>query len=84
MSVEYNTAFRYMTEENLTYVDDLMLDWDLEDCPEADLPDDFFNDMRNTQQQICKRDNITNRQLGVELRPLLRMRVGTDFESVEW
>ena len=69
----------YMSAENLRYFDDLMLDWDLEDCVEADLPDDFFNEMRNTQQQICKRNNMTSEELSLELRPLLRTAGHNDY-----
>jgi len=68
-----------MSAENLRYFDDLMLDWDLEDCVEADLPDDFFTEMRNTQRQICKRNNMTSKELSIELRPLLRSIGDNDY-----
>jgi|SaaInlV_125m_DNA_1040241.scaffolds.fasta_scaffold91295_2 hypothetical protein len=68
-----------MSDENLELVDELFSDWDLEDCVEADLPDDFFNEMRNTQQQICKRNNMTSEELSLELRPLLRTAGHNDY-----
>ncbi len=71
----------YMSAENLRYFDDLILDWDLEDCVESDLPDDFFTEMRNTQRQICKINNMTSKELSIELRPLLRSIGRNDYIS---
>jgi hypothetical protein len=71
---------RYLSDENALMLDDLEADWTMEDCPEADLHEDFWKDMRSSQAGLG-RLGITTREIGVELRPLLRMlRNGIDEE----
>ena len=62
---------RYLSDENVLMLDDLEVDWTMEDLPEADLHEDFWKDMDSSYAGL-KRLGITSRELGVELRPLLR------------
>ena len=62
---------RYLSEENSLVIDDLLVDWTIEDCPEADLHEDFMKDMRSSYKCLTNH-GITSRELGIELRPLLR------------
>jgi hypothetical protein len=78
MELEYNSHTRYMSEDNQMLLDDLFADWSLEDCVESDLDEQFFRDFHSSQTCLCQADNMTTRELGQELRPLLRFRTTGD------
>jgi len=74
MEVDYSSPTRFMSEDNQMILDDLFADWSLEDCVESDLDAQFFRDFHSSQNSLCSADNMTTRELGQELRPLLRFR----------
>lgn len=78
MEVDYSSPTRFMSEDNQMMLDDLFADWSLEDCVESDLDAQFFRDFHSSQSSLCSVDNMTTRELGQELRPLLRFRVQGD------
>ena len=78
MEMQYASHTRYMSEDNQMMLDDLFADWSLEDCVESDLDEQFFRDLHSSERCLCATDNMTTRELGQELRPLLRFRTTGD------
>jgi len=60
-----------MSDANSELVDELFADWSLEDTPEALLDEQFFRDFHSSQSSLCEA-GVTSRELGEDLRPLLR------------
>ena len=62
-----------MSDANSELVDELFADWSLEDTPEALLDEQFFCDFHSSQRCLQSHAGVSSRDLGEDLRPLLRI-----------